>query len=85
MSLSLGKDLPSIKALCRDNCPSRSSSSRSATLLFIFNMISRKAGDAVDNARGLANLPRRLRWQALIDAIEAKLLQAVPACSGWTA
>ena len=32
--------------------------------ILIFNAISRNAGDVVDNARGLANLPRRLRWQA---------------------
>ena len=35
-----------------------------AALFLIFNMISRSAGDAVDNARELANLLRRLRWQA---------------------
>jgi uncharacterized tellurite resistance protein B-like protein len=35
-----------------------------AALLYVFNMLSRNAGEAVDNARGLANLPRRLRWQA---------------------
>ena len=32
--------------------------------IVIFNLVSRNAGDVVDNARGLANLPRRLRWQA---------------------
>lgn len=34
------------------------------TAILLFNVISRNAGDVVDNARGLANLPRRLRWQA---------------------
>ncbi len=30
----------------------------------LFNVLSRNAGDAVDNAKELARLPRRLRWQA---------------------
>ena len=35
-----------------------------AALFFIFSRISRNAGDVVDDARGLANLPRKLKWQA---------------------
>ena len=35
-----------------------------AALFFVFSRISRHAGDVVDDARGLANLPRKLKWQA---------------------
>ena len=33
-------------------------------IIIAFNYLSRNAGETVDNARSLANLPRRLRWQA---------------------
>ncbi|MCB9959442.1 MAG: TerB family tellurite resistance protein [Rhodospirillaceae bacterium] len=33
-------------------------------LIFALNYISRNAGETADNVRTLANLPRRLRWQA---------------------
>ena len=35
-----------------------------AVLFFVFSRISRNAGDVVEDARGLANLPRKLKWQA---------------------
>ena len=33
-------------------------------VIVLFNFLSRNAGEAVDNAKELARLPRRLKWQA---------------------
>ena len=46
-----------------------------AALVFYLAMISRNAPDAVDSARTLANLPRRLRWQARQRKLSVRALE----------